>query len=77
MLYSQAHSLVSMKEYLEIYPNIMAMEGNFSTGGYAPDFVKDWSKEKTKQLQVVQSKQGLRFTDSYMQTLNEALKKFE
>ncbi|MGB4811002.1 MAG: SMI1/KNR4 family protein [Methylophilaceae bacterium] len=77
MLYSQIHALVSMKEYLEIYPNIMAMKGDFNTGGYAPDFVKNWSKEKTKLAQVAQSKQGLKFTDAYMNTLNDALKKYQ
>jgi hypothetical protein len=77
MLYSQVHKLVSMKEYLEVYPSIMTLEGEFSTGGYSPNFVQDWAKEKTKLQQVAQSKQGLLFTDEYFATVNEALKTYQ
>lgn len=77
MLYSQVHKLVSMKEYLEIYPSIMSLEGEFSTGGYSPAFVQDWAKEKTKLQQVAQSKLGLRFTEEYLSTVIEALKSYQ
>ena len=75
MLYSQVHKLVSMKEYLEIYPSIMTLEGDFNTGGYSPAFVQDWAKEKTKLQQVAQSKLGLRFTEEYLVHRNWSIKK--
>jgi hypothetical protein len=77
MLYSQVHKLVSMKEYLEIYPSIMTLEGEFNTGGYSPAFVQDWAKEKTKLQQVAQSKLGLGFTEEYLSTVIEALKSYQ
>jgi hypothetical protein len=76
MLYSETHSLISMKEYLETYPSMMTFEGEFSTGGYSPSFVQDWAKEKTKNQQVVQSKRGLRFTDDYLNSVNEAMENY-
>ena len=77
MLYTQQHNVVAMKDYLEVYPRMMSLEGDFSTGGYSPAFVQDWAKEKTKLQQVKQSKQGLRFTDEYLDSIHLALKPYQ
>jgi hypothetical protein len=76
MLYTAQHSVANKDAYLAVYPDIMAMAGEFSTGGYAPDFVQDWMAERLKQQAIVPSAQGLVFSEAYTNALHQHLNTF-
>lgn len=57
-LYENAHPGVTEQEYLGVYPEMIAMAKGFSTGGYAPQFVKDWLKNRIK-TGAIQKKNGV------------------
>ena len=59
-------------EYLEKYPSMMVFsDGEFNTGGYAPDFIKDWLSTRMANKQIL--KKGMRkrlcFSEQYIQQL--------
>ena len=41
-LYTNVYPDTTEEDYLSAYKKIIALDGEFSTGGYAPDFVTDW-----------------------------------
>lgn len=41
-LYTNAYPDTTEEDYLSAYKKIIALDGEFSTGGYASDFVTDW-----------------------------------
>lgn len=69
MLYSSQHQINNKADYLAVYPDIMTLAGDFSTGGYSPVFVKDWMTARLKQTLIVQSASGLVFTPEHLATL--------
>ncbi|GLC87112.1 Imm51 family immunity protein [Lysinibacillus piscis] len=80
-LYTGAHSEVTQVQYLADYKNIIALAQGFSTGGYAPDFVSDWLKERIKQGEIINQKGVVHFTADKLahlraQMVNEELRPF-
>lgn len=57
-LYENAHPGVTEQEYLEDYPHMIALGGSFSTGGYAPSFVKNWLESRKKEG-IIQTKNNV------------------
>ena len=41
-LYTNVYPDTTEEDYLSAYKKIIALDGEFSTGGYAPDFITDW-----------------------------------
>lgn len=68
----------SREEYLRTYPDLIALgDGEFTTGGYDPEFVKGWLDDRIKSGAIVGVEAGsLRFSDAYQQTLTRRLAEF-
>ena len=79
LLYTRARSVKDAAAYLRAYPGMIAMvEGGFSTGGYAEDFVKEWLAKRCKQRAIVTTpKGGLAFSPSFLKTLRARLRAFQ
>jgi hypothetical protein len=47
--------LTSKEHYLEVYPAMLALptDGEFTTGGYAPVFVKDWLEDRVQTGKII------------------------
>lgn len=60
-LYSRANN-TSCAEYLKEYEMILAMNGEFSTGGYAQGFVEDWLRDRMAKQWIVEGESGIVFT---------------
>lgn len=77
LLYSQAHAGTSKAAFLKAYPDIMALDGEFSTSGYAEGFVKDWLTERRTEGQIVASPTGkLAFSEAYARDLHQQLQPY-
>jgi len=78
LLYSQAHTVSSKAEYLTAYPTILALvDGEFSTGGYAPGFIEDWFDKHYAEGQIVAGSSGrLTFSAAYERDLRQRLQHY-
>ena len=77
LLYSQARAGTSKAAFLKAYPDIMALDGEFSTSGYAEGFVKDWPTERRAEGQIVASPTGkLAFSEAYARDLHQQLQPY-
>ncbi len=82
LLYSKANTIISKKDYLNIYPKMIALpDGNatFSTSGYSQFFVEDWLKASLKQKLIKRKFLffDLKFDPKYEADLMEKLKGYE
>jgi len=68
-LYTGADQGVTREQYLAEYKNMIAFAQNFSTGGYAPDFISSWLDERIKQGEIVNNGGVLSFTVVAMERL--------
>ncbi len=71
-LLSTVNKVKSKEDYFNKYPSMIAFgDGEFSTGGYAPDFIKDWMSERQSKKQII--KKGLlgslKFSDEFTKQL--------
>ena len=59
--------IAGREEYLKGYPDLLVFgDGEFTTGGYAPDFVKGWLDDRIQRREIVGVSAGsLRFSDAY------------
>lgn len=75
LLYSQAHPVVSKADFLDVYPDIIALaDGEFSTNGYAPDFIEDWFENRRTAGQIVVDPAGVfTFSEVYKRALRQRL----
>jgi hypothetical protein len=75
LLYNQAHPVVSKAKFLDVYPDIIALaDGDFSTSGYAPDFIEDWFENRRTAGQLVVDQAGVfTFSEAYERTLRQRL----
>lgn len=58
-LYAKSHPTFTREKFLADYENILTFGGEFSTGGYAPNFVSDWFDARVKDGTVVRANKGL------------------
>ncbi|WP_223648962.1 SMI1/KNR4 family protein [Hymenobacter psoromatis] len=74
LLYSQTHPVTSEADYLAAYPNIIALaKSEFSTGGYAPGFVKDWLASRRAAGKIIIPAGSLAFSEAYERALRQQL----
>ncbi len=58
-LYSFSYPGPYRGQYLEVYSRMIAFGGEFSTGGYAPEFITDWLDARIKQGRIVVNDSGV------------------
>lgn len=58
-LWTKEHPVFTREEFLRDYEKILALAGEFSTGGYAPGFVSDWFDARVKSGAIRRAKRGL------------------
>ena len=73
MLYTHVNVVNSKEDYLKVYPEIMTLGGEFSTGGYCADFVRKWLELRIETGEIVESKNGFIFSGTHLQSVNVAL----
>jgi hypothetical protein len=76
LLFSASYNVKSTSEFLDKYEKIMTLDGEFSTGGYAPDFVKDWMDKRIVNKEIIQTEVYYQFADEYKQKLVERILEF-
>lgn len=72
LLFSSVHNVKSKEDYFDKYPSMIAFsDGEFSTGGYAPDFIKDWMEERLSNQQIIRKGlfSALRFSGEFTDQL--------
>jgi hypothetical protein len=74
-LYSTSHPETNEQRYLSAYPNMIVFgDGEVTTGGYAPGFIKDWLDKRRADGDIVADAAGrLRFTGSFVEALKAKL----
>lgn len=66
-LYANAFPNVTLQEFLDVYPEIIAMaDGEFTTGGYAPDFVEEWLESRRLKGDIIDNDDRLRFSEKFL-----------
>jgi len=77
-LCSKLKKVKSQEKYLQEYPSIIALcDAEFSTKGFAPDFVKNWIKERISNNQITKKYiGGLVFNTEYQKALMDEIKKY-
>jgi hypothetical protein len=65
LLFSASYKVKSTKEFLDKYEKIMTLDGEFSTGGYAPGFITDWLNKRIVNEEIIQINENYQFTDVY------------
>ncbi len=76
LLFSHSHAVRDPDAYLDAhYPDLIAMTGaaTFGTGGYAPDFLRDWWADAVQQGRVARAGDGWRFTEAAERQVRAAL----
>lgn len=60
-LYARAHLVGEPREFLDAYPELIALgDGEVTTGGYAPSFVESWLDARLAGGQIERTARGLR-----------------
>ena len=54
-LYTTLQPVRTEQEYLKTYPEMIAGDGDLTTGGYAPDFIKDWLDKRRSDGDIIAS----------------------
>ncbi|MFO0671078.1 MAG: SMI1/KNR4 family protein [Polyangiaceae bacterium] len=57
-LYAKKNPVFTRAKFLSDYEKILALAGEFSTGGYAPDFVTKWFDARVKSGALARKKDG-------------------
>lgn len=71
-LYSSMHKIKNKEDYFDKYPSMIVFcDGEFSTGGYASDFIKDWMNERLSNKQITKRGlfKGLKFSREFTEQL--------
>jgi hypothetical protein len=76
LLFTNSNKVKETKEFLDKYEKIIALDGEFSTGGYAPDFVEDWLKQRIKNKEIIQTNVNCRYSDPYKEGLLNRILQF-
>ena len=75
-LYQNRYPVPSQEAYLEVYQDMIAFAKGFSTGGYAPDFIRDWFRARLADGHLHQVAGGFALTPAYRAQLLEQLSGF-
>ncbi|SEB92608.1 SMI1-KNR4 cell-wall [Pseudomonas saponiphila] len=75
-LYQNRYPVPSQEAYLEVYQDMIAFAKGFGTGGYAPDFIRDWFRARLADGHLRQAAGGLALTPAYRAQLLEQLSGF-
>lgn len=77
-LYARSHPLANEKDYLDAYAALIVFgDGQFSTGGYAPEFVKDWMTRRLSNREIIESPEGaLAFSAGFCRGLMHRLQEY-
>jgi hypothetical protein len=78
-LYTTSHPVRTGQEYLKAYPEIIALgDGELTTGGYAPDFMKGWLNKRQSNGDIIVNAAGnLFFSKSFIETFVTRLREFQ
>jgi hypothetical protein len=78
-LYTHSRPVKTEPGFLKAYPNMIAMSGGeFTTGGYAPDFVKEWLAKRRAHGDIVVTPAGtLAYSKSFLKTFRARLREFQ
>lgn len=78
-LHTMSIPVDSKGSYLKIYPDLIAFgDGDFTTGGYAPDFIEDWITDRISQGKIVTTASGLlEFSEGFLKEFKRAILEFE
>jgi len=78
-LYTHSRTVKSELAFLMAYPDMIATgDGEFTTGGYGPDFIKEWlDKRRADGHIVATSKSGLAFSPSFEKRFRARLREFQ
>lgn len=74
-LYTTSHPVSSQETYLNAYPDMLAFgDGDVTTGGYAPDFVKDWFDKRRADGDIIADSRGkLAFSKQFVKAFKGRL----
>ena len=75
-LYRNCYPVNDEESYLQVYCDMIAFAKGFGTGGYAPDFIRDWFRARLAGGQMRQAADGLVLTPAYRAQLLEQLSGF-
>jgi hypothetical protein len=78
-LYTHSRPVKSERGYLKAYEGMMACaDSEFTTGGYAPDFVKDWLSKRRADGDIIATPAGkLAFSNAFLNALTTRLRDFQ
>lgn len=62
-LYTNVYPNTTEEQYLDNYEKMIACGGDFSTGGYAPIFIKEWLKQRKNEGTIVKKNGVLSLTE--------------
>lgn len=75
-LYSNDTPQITREDYIEAYPNIIALANGFSTGGYAPAFVSGWLEQAEENGRIAEVNGTLSMSEAARQETIEKLRAF-
>ncbi len=74
-LYAISHPTFTRETFLADYEKILCFDGDFSTGGYAPEFVTDWFDARIDDRTILRTKKGLTLSPKAAAHVVKKLKK--
>jgi hypothetical protein len=77
-LYSNSYPVRAEQAYLDEYPDMIALcGGEFTTGGYAPEFITDWLEKRRSAGDIVTNSAGrLTLSKEFAKTLKARCKEY-
>ncbi len=72
-LYTLSYLNTTKEEYLREYAKMIAFGNPFSTGGYAPDFIKDWLDDRQTKGNIIDQGNAIAFTPEALSSLMEQM----
>ncbi|OBZ22914.1 hypothetical protein BS643_01805 [Pseudomonas protegens] len=75
-LYQNRYPVPDKEAYLLVYQDMIAFARGFGTGGYAPDFIRDWFRNRLAGGQLRQAAGGFALAPAYQAQLLEQLAGF-
>ena len=76
LLFTHANKIKDNKEYIAKYEKIIAMDGEFSTNGYAPNFITDWLKIRIDNKEIIQMDGFYQFENTYKEKMINQIQQF-
>ena len=78
-LFTKSRGLTDKEVFLKAYPDMIVFgDGEFTTGGYAPDFITDWIKGRLAKGEIISTRTGtLRFSNEFLEAFIPKLREFQ